>query len=244
MTKSDGGVELFTGTIRSVSLVAATQGQILGDERWEISLHPDGLRALRARCLIHDDPPVLRDVLQSVDREFHPHDGFTRITVSGAFRGSAWYRFTDTEAECEAYTVGEGRVSQRYPIKRGIRGFGTHSLQSDGWLAAGYDLSRGPGTQRFFGNLMTTTNHRGATGPMFMTTDSSLEYVGIEEIQVPAGEFHCHHFRFVGTSHGYPPYDMWVTADGHYFFVAASLGGSRAQRFELTSFNHRPELGV
>jgi hypothetical protein len=39
---------------------------------------------------------VLRDVLQSADADFHPHDAYVRIVVDGRFRGSAWYRFSDT----------------------------------------------------------------------------------------------------------------------------------------------------
>jgi hypothetical protein len=207
-----------------------------GEEDWEVILHEDGLRSLRARCWLRDEPPVLRDVLQSVDAGFHPHDAFARIVVDGKFRGSAWYRFTDTLAVCEAYTAGEGRISQHFPIRRGIRGFGAHALQSDGWLAAGYDLSHGPGIQTFTNNLMTSIDHRGATGPMFTTTTSSLEYSGIEVIETAAGRFDCHHFSFVGTSHGYPPYHMWVTADGHYHFVRATLGGAKPKHFDLVQF--------
>ena len=210
-----------------------------GEEDWEVIIHPDGLRSLRCRCFLNDDPPVLRDVLQSVDAEFHPHDAFARIVVDGKFQGSAWYRFTDTLATCEAYTASEGRISQSFPIRRGIRGFGAHALQSDGWLAAGYDLSKGLGIQTFTNNLMTSTNHRGATGPMFMTTTSSLEYSGIEMIETAAGRFDCHHFSFVGTSHGYPPYHMWVTADGHYHFVRATLGGAAPKHFDLVKLTQQ-----
>ena len=32
-----------------------------------------------------------------------------------------------------------------------------------------------------------------------------------------------------------PPYDMWVTTDGHYHFVQAVLAGPRPQRFELVA---------
>ena len=228
---------ILTGKILSFREGATAIADHVGEEDWEIVLHADGLRTLRARCWLRQSPPVLRDIVQSVDNEFHPHDAYARIVVDGRYRGSAWYRFSDTLAECEADTVGEGRVRQSFPIRRGIRGFGTHSLQSDGWLAAGYDLSKGVGVQRFYNNLMTSTNHRGATGPMFMTTNSSLEYHGPESLDVPAGRFDCHHFSFVGTSHGYPPYHMWVTADGHYVFVRATLGGDDPQQFDLVEFN-------
>ncbi len=227
---------VLTGKIRAHGLAEGNLGRVTGEEDWEVTLHADGLRALRSRGRVLDEPMVLRDVLQSVDSDFHPHDAFARIVVGGRLRGSAWYHFTDTVASCEALTANEGRISQTFPIRRGIRGFGTHALQSDGWLTAGYDLSKGPGVQYFTNNLMTTTDHRGATGPMFMTTTSGLEYAGDETVEVGAGTFACHHFRFVGTSHAYPPFDVWVSADGHYTFVKAMLGGSRAQAFELVEY--------
>lgn len=227
----------FSGRIAIVSDLPENRGEDQGSEQWEVTLHADGLRTLRARCRMTDHPPVFRDVIQSVDAQFHPRDAFARIVVEGRLRGSGWYTFTDTTAECEALTATEGRVSQRMPITRAIRGFGTHALQSDAWLVARYDYAKGPGVQRFLGNLMTTTEHRGATGPVFMTTNSSLEYVGRRMVEVPAGAFDCHCLRFLGTSHDYPPYELCVTADGHFHFIHAKLQGPKAQRFDLVDFS-------
>jgi hypothetical protein len=204
----------YRGRIAITSELPHEKGRDSGSETWEITYHADGLRTLRARCLLTDDPPVFRDVIQSIDDQFHPRDAFARIVV-------------------QALTTADGRVSQHFPITRAMRGFGTHALQSDAWLVARYDYSQGPGIQRFRGNLMTTINHRGAGGPIFMTTNSSLEYVGLKTITVPAGTFECHCLRFVETSHDYPPYEMFVTADEHFFFVHARLEGPTAQRFDL-----------
>jgi len=55
-------------------------------------------------------------------------------------------------------------------------------------------------------------------------------------IQAAAAPFFPN-FSFVGTSHGYPPYHMWVTADRHYVFVRATLGGDDPQQFDLVEFN-------
>ena len=226
----------YSGKIAIISELPHERGRDIGTEDWDVTLHADGLRTLRARCRMTDDPPVFRDVIQSVDADYHPRDAFARILVGDRLRGSAWYTFSDTLAECEALTHGEGRVTQRIPITRAMRGFGTHALQSDAWLVARYDYAQGPGVQTFRNNLMTTTDHRGATGPIFMTTNSSLEYVGRQSVTVPAGTFDCHCLRFVGTSHGYPPYELYVTADGHFFFVHARLEGPTAQRFDLVEF--------
>lgn len=228
----------YSGTILSISQMPGEEGKDLGREHWEISVH-NKLRTLRARCRLEETnwPPLLRDVIQSVDFGFHPHDGFVRLMLDGEFRGSAWYRFSDTEALCHADTPVEGRITQRFTLDRPrMRGFGTHSLQGDGWMVARYDLSQGPGRQRFERNLMTSTDHRGSTGPMFMTTTSSLQYSGIEEVTVPAGTFECHRFAFVGTSNAHPPYELWVTTDGNFHFVLGTLDGPRKKRFELIEY--------
>lgn len=227
----------FSGTLVSTSLLPGQENTQIGREDWDVTVNDD-LRTLRSRGRVEEIgwAPVMRDVVQSVDKDFHPHDAFARITVGGEFRGTAWYTFSDSVAHCESYTVAEGRLRQTLPISRAMRGFGTHSLQADAWLVARYDFQKGPGIQSFERNLMTSLDHRGASGPRFMLTNSRLQYFGIEPIEVPAGKFDCHHFAFVGTSHGYPPFHLWVTADGHFFFVHATLGGERAKRFDLVKF--------
>ena len=44
---------------------------------------------------------VVRDNTLSVHPDFHPHDAFVRIMNKGSVTGTGWFRFTDTEAECE-----------------------------------------------------------------------------------------------------------------------------------------------
>lgn len=230
----------YWGTILNISQMPGEEGLEIGREHWETTVH-NRLRTLRSRCRLEETgwPPLMRDVLQSVDAEYHPHDGFARLMLGGEFRGSAWYRFDGDVALCEADTPVEGRITQRFKIDRSMRGFGTHSLQCDGWLVARYDLGQGPGRQRFERNLMTSIDHRGSTGPMFMTTYSSLEYSGIETVTVPAGTFECHHFAFVGTSNAHPPYNLWVTTDGNFHFILGVLDGERKKRFELIEYREQ-----
>jgi hypothetical protein len=157
-----------------------------------------------------------------------------RIQRQGRWSGSGWFRFTDTEAECESMSADAGRVSQRMTIERPLRGFGTHALQADGWLAAGFPFQHGPGHRHFWGtNLLHSTHHLGATGPTIATTRSGLEYVGPESVEVPAGRFECHRVRFVGFTNDHPPYDMWITRDDLCLYVRGEVGGYMAASFEL-----------
>ena len=209
--------------------------RLWGIEHWRMTHHADGHRVMRAYCELHDDPPLIRDVITCVDADYHPHDTFARLIKDDRFFGSTWYRFSDTEAELQGNTVELGRISETAEISRAMRGFGSHNLTSDAWLTARYDFSKGPGVQMFENNLLTSTDHRGATGPAFARSVSGLEYFGTEMINVPAGDFECHHFALVGTSHNHPPYDYWVTADGDFLYVRGVVTEPYNWSFELST---------
>jgi hypothetical protein len=209
-------------------------GGLWGFEDWRLTRHRDGTRVLRAYCELQDEPFLIRDVIQTVDRDFHPVEAFVRLTTGDRLSGSGWYRFTDAEARLHGLTAARGRIDETRSISRAMRGFGTHSLIADAWLCARFDYARGPGIQTFRDNLMTSTDHRGATGPEFTTTaSSSLQYFGREAVDVRAGRIDCHHFAFVNTSHNHPPYDLWISADGDFLFVKGVVGAPYFWDFEL-----------
>ena len=212
-----------------------------GFEEFTLTRHGDGARVLRARCELHDEPPLIRDVIQTVDADFHPQDVYVRLTIADRFHGSSWYRFTDTQAELEGFTVEQGRISDKRPVSRAMRGFGTHALMADAWLSARFDFRRGVGIQTFTNNLLTSLDHRGATGPAFAVTTSALRYHGAEDVTVPAGTYACHHFAFENTSNDHPPYDMWVTTDGDFVFVKGVVAEPYNWSFELIRDRTDPE---
>jgi hypothetical protein len=197
----------------------------------------DGLRVFTAHCEMRfGADAVIRDNILSVHPDFHPHDAFVRIMNNGAVTGSGWFRFTDTEAECESWSIDSGRISQRYPIERPTRGFGVHAVQGDGWLAATFPYDMGPGHTQFFGrNLIHSLHHFGATGPFIHTSGSGLTYVGDETITVPAGTFDCYRVAFAGLTNAHPPYDMWLTRDGEFTYVKGVVGGYMDSSFELAT---------
>jgi hypothetical protein len=214
----------------------AKDGGKWGEEEWTMTRGRDGLRVLTSHCEMRfGSEDVVRDSVLSVHPDFHPHDAYVRIMNDGAVTGTGWFRFTDDEAACESWTLDEGRISQRLPIERPIRGFGVHAVQSDGWLAAPFPYDRGEGHVHFFGrNLLHSTHHFGATGPFIVTTGSGLEYVGPETVSVAAGSFDCHRLRFVGLTNNHPDYDLWVTRDGDFLYVKGVVAGYMDSLFELS----------
>jgi len=211
---------------------------VWGHENFVVTRHANGDRVLRAYCELNDNPAIIRDVIQRVDTDFHPMEAMIRLTEGDEFKGSAWYHFTDTSAECQGYNTIDGRIEAKMDITRNVRGFGNHSLLGDGWLVAKFDRSKGLGRQTFHNNPITSIDHRGATGPSLeATTSSSLEYFGEEDIEVTAGRFRCHHFAFVLMSNDHPPYHLWVTADGDFIFIKGTVAAPYNWSFELIEYH-------
>ena len=219
-----------------------SDGAEWGFEEWSITRGADGLRVMQAHCeMTFKGEDTVRDSLISVQPDFHPRDASVRIMRQGVLTGTGWFLFDDDLASCESWTVAEGRISQRMPITRPIRGFGIHAVQGDGWLGATFPYDKGPGHTQFFGrNLLHSTHHFGATGPFITTTGSGLLYVGPETIEVPAGTFDCHRIRFVGLTNDHPSYDMWLTRDGDFLYVKGVVEGYMDSELLLETLDRLP----
>ncbi|MXO69448.1 hypothetical protein GRI72_11515 [Altererythrobacter marinus] len=239
---SGGIVRSVTGTLRYTSNQEERRGAERGREFFRIDVHADGSRTIAAHGEIDDAPAVVRDVNLRVDADRAPQECFVRIAVGGAFRGSAWFRFAPDTAECEAFTAVEGRVRQTMTLDRPLPAFGNHAMANDGFMLSLYDLSQGPGVQVIERLLLSSPDHRGATGPMLFAVDLALEFVGEETVTVAAGTFDALHFRMVdvpGLPLEHPEYDLWCTADGDYVLLKAAVGGYMQTAYELTHYEQQ-----
>jgi hypothetical protein len=231
-------VRSISGAIAYTSTKPERLGATRGREHFRIDVHGDGTRTIAAHGEIDDAPAVVRDVNLRVGADRQPLECFVRICVGGSFRGSAWFRFGDNIAECEAFTAEEGRLSQRMTIDGRLPAFGNHAMINDGYLLSLYDLAQGPGVQVTKGLLLSSPDHRGATGPMLFGVDLAIEYVGPERIEVGAGVFDALHFRMVdvpGLPLEHPAYDLWCTSDGDYVLLKAAVGGYMQTAYELAA---------
>lgn len=212
-------------------------GRVRGHERFTISVHADGSRILRAMSEIFETR-VLRDVSLRVGPEWEPRDVFLRLTVNDRFRGSGWFTFDEAEARGEALHAPYTRLSQHVRLQRPVRSFGTHPIQGDAWHAGMFDLE-GPASQHFEDVMISSYAFDGATGPELLPLRFGMELLGTETLDVPAGRFRCHHFRFLlgnGEFSDHPPYEIWVTADGDNVLVRARVGAPRDLLYELVRY--------
>jgi hypothetical protein len=236
------------GTLQYTSDKPERKGQERGREHFQITVHGDGRRTLAAKCEIDDPPPVLRDVVYSVDAHWRPVDAFVRLSVGDRFVGSSWFRFGDGFVECEAYTALEGRVSQRVEVPGRLKMFGTHPIQADAWLVQIADLTQGEKVQRFPGMYLCSLDHRGATGPLVMQSPVGLRlaFLGREAVTVKAGTFDALHF-LIGDAEEvpasetrnepgrHPRYELWCTADGDFVTLKAWVSGYMMTAYELVA---------
>ena len=230
-------------TIRGTILYSSKQPERMDAERgreyFTLTRQPDGTDVLHAHCEIDDEPMVVRDVVQALDHASSaPLDCHVRLTVSHRFEGSGWFRFGDRQVECETFNHRDGRISQRIDIDGPVQWMQCHPIVGDALLMKAYDLAQGPG-KRFLDNVMLSSpDHRGATGPMLFRLGFGIQYVGRERIEVVAGTFDAHHFQVVDTAgelpEEHPTYDIWCTADENYIFLRGSVAGYMQTHYELT----------
>jgi hypothetical protein len=216
-------------------------GQERGREFFRIDVHADGTRSCTAHCEIDDRPSVMRDITYSLDRDWMPTDCFVRISVGSRFMGSGWFRFHARYAECETWTALEGRVSQRMDVATPLLTFQNHAIACDAWHLRLIDRGRPGVVQRVAQILLSSPDHRGATGPMLYSIGLNLVYLGEERVTVGAGTFDGYHYQFVANPElpqEHPPYDVWCTADGEYLFLKGQVGGYMQTCYELVELSN------
>jgi hypothetical protein len=223
------------GTIRYTSAKPERAGAERGREFFTLTEQSDGTRVLHAHCEIDDEPDVVRDVVLAQHADGRPIDCSVRLTVGGLYEGTALMRFTDTHAECESFNRKAGRITQRIDLAAPVRGLGAHPLAGDALMLRAYDLSQGPGRQFFAHMMLTSPDHRGATGPMLYALGFGIQFVARERVTVAVGSFEALHFRYVDTAgqlpEEHPVYDVWCSEQ--YVFLKGSVGGYMQTRYEL-----------
>ncbi|MBM3502338.1 MAG: hypothetical protein FJX65_00535 [Alphaproteobacteria bacterium] len=170
-----------------------------------------GQRTLRAVCELDRDR-ILRDCVQSVDDAWRPLDAYVRLTVRGAYMGSAWFQCRGDVVECEAVTVAEGRVRQSLRSTDPLSVFVTHALTGDGWQTVMFDRSKDERIQVVTG-AASSPNPLGDSGPMAGLSHKRIEYAGEERVTVPAGTFATRHYRILSSLPGRTPLLVWVTGE-------------------------------
>jgi len=160
-----------------------------GREFFTLTKQSDGLSVLHAHCEIDDAPDVIRDVTASFETStMTPIDGFVRISVGSKFEGCGWFQFDENHARCNVFNAKTGPKSVELPTQTRTTWFGHHAIINDGFLSRFFPLSASHGKRRMEHVMMSSPDHRGATGPMLFPLDFGVIFLGDETVTV--GEVH------------------------------------------------------
>lgn len=186
----------------------AGDGRENGRERFELIAHGGG-HTLRAFCEM-DDAALTRDVTLALDQEWHPRDGFVRITKRGAEAASLWFDVGETEVRLTGSIDGTRIVSPALAMPGRLAYLGLHPLQGDAVIVQARGTDR-PGD---FVAIPCATNSVSpdgdeAVGLRPVTID--VAYHGEETISVAAGTFAARRYA-LRWDPAWPPADLWVRA--------------------------------
>ena len=213
-----------------------------GREYFTLTVQTDGTSVLHAHCEIDDAPELVRDVICAFDTEtLRPLDAGVRLSVDRRFEGSGWFRFTDSYSTCEMINRRDGRMSQRIDHDGPRSWFGHHAIINDGFLSRFFPLDARPGKHSVSRVMMSSPDHRGATGPLLYPMEFSVVYEGDETITVGAGTFDARRFSITDTAGNlpeeHPPYRMWCTGDARGLFLQGGVEGYMMTWYELVELD-------
>ena len=230
----------WRGTIQYTSRKPERMHAERGREYFTLTEQPDGLSTLHAHCEIDDAPPVTRDVLATFNTQtVMPIGAALRLIVDSKFEGSGTFHFSEDEASCWSRNVRDGNIQQNLE-RPDINWFGHHAIVGDGTLARLIPKDAKVGEKTQVRALMSSPDHRGATGPLLFPLTFSIVYEADETVTTPAGTFDCIRFSVTDTQglpDEHPPYRIWTDRKSN-LFIQGGVEGYMQTWYELVELNH------
>ena len=196
------------------------KGGDCGGTDWTLTVQSDGSRTLRA----FQPLPAANSQLNGfwrLDQNFRPLEAFIHVINQGALLGSTFYAVQDTKMTAHVSTPA-GLTTEIIDVPDNFSLL-LHPIPADGWHFVGYDFDKGGAQTKPICVL-------GAAGPSTLcgVVDFKLEFLGDEDVKVPAGTFSTKHFKFGDTA------DIWITNDDDRHVVRHEFTGMDT-RYELSS---------
>lgn len=200
--------------------------EVRGSEHFQILVRPDESRTL---IVWHDlaAKNAQFTVVQQVDPQFQPVEAYVSYWNEGRYKGSAFFRRDGAVMRGEAEGPA-GRRSQAVTLPARFS-FGAHPVAGDGWHTANYLAEQG-GVQQL--SLFSLEAGPDVTKPVQGSiVPLSIERLGEETVEVPAGRFTTTRYRLAGMN------DIWVTGPDR--VVVKSEIPARKLRYVLIEYAAR-----
>ena len=185
---------------------------------------------------------IVRHVTQTVNAEFMPMDGYLRLFVGPEYQGNLVRRVVG-DSVTSLLMAPDGSPIEEATLPGGADlVLGYHPTTVEGWKFTKCDRTVS-GTQQV--RILTTSatwNGGQMTHGKEVTLD--IEYVGDEEIEVPAGKFVCDHYLW-HTGAIDADIEVWTTGQDR--ICARVVGHAKGVTYELetceiTQFGDTPEF--
>lgn len=190
-------VAQLRGEYRSETLA---DGTLQGTERFTLTRHSDGSRSLQMLADLRSRGSWF-NVYLHVDADFRPVTAFATYWTAGLLKGSGLFEIQGDALRATSRGPVSGAQSRATAVPAWFS-IGAHPVSGDGWHTAHYDRQT-RGVQAL--SLYSVDAGADQSKPVLGTLlPLSVEYLGEEQVTVPAGTFMAQRFRLAGLN------DLWV----------------------------------
>lgn len=200
-------------------------------ENFIVTTNPDGSHTAQSMSRFPGNS-MIRHVTQTVDSKFTPIDGITRFFLDEVFQGILMRRVVgDTVHSYVMLPDGSPVDEKTLPMGGDDIVFGYHPTCVEGWKFIKADRTvKGPQPVRILSSSPTWNG--GVIGHGAEVT-LQVEYLGPEEVTVPAGTFTGHHYLWhTGNIDG----DIEVWTIGQDEICARVIGHAKGVTYELETY--------
>jgi hypothetical protein len=214
----------WIGTYRSETI---PDGVLRGTESFELLAHADGARTLTISTDLRARNGWFNVTLR-VAGDYRPLEAYVNYWNAGRYKGSGYFLVVgDVLAAQSAGPSGRQSRETAVPARFSI---GAHPVAADGWHTANHDASgASKQTIALYSVEAGADVTRAVLGEM---VSLDIEYLGEEDLEVPAGRFATRKYRLAGVN------DLWVY--GADKIVVKSEIGVRNLRYVLTALLNCP----
>ncbi len=187
-----------------------SSGVELGREDWWLTRNRDG--TVTMRCLaMTDDSRIVRDVVYTRVKGGRPTDVFIRLQAGDQLTGTGYFRIDGDVMNVVTDCAGTGHAVQTIKVPMDFFSITTHAVMLDGWIFFNYDRAIGGEQVRTVYN--TSLQWNGSQSLLGRLGAYRVNFIGEEEVEIPAGNFKATHFQVESDLLDAPTSQIWVAGE-------------------------------
>lgn len=171
-------------------MTVISTGEVFGHEHWSLFVHPDGSRTVSVR-MINNQYNLFRTIVHRVDAQFRPLECQLLYYRDGRRMGSAWFQVDGNTLHAEA-NLPSGRLTHTVAVPEQFS-MVNHAAAVEGWHFWYCPKDDAPHQATLYNLRVNATTSEGVLGRVHTRT---IQHLGAEEIETPAGTFASDHYAF------------------------------------------------